>query len=155
MIQIDFNPEEIEALQTERRNHAHPRVRQRMETVYLKALGYSHQEIGRVVGISQKTLRSYLRMYQAGGITRLKQLDFYQPSSALEAHRATLETEFKANPVQNINEAADRIEQLTGVRRSPDQVRRYLKQIGLRRLKTGQVPAKADPQVQEDFLKKT
>lgn len=155
MIQIEFSQEEIEALQTERRHHPHPRVRQRMETVYLKALGYSHQEIGRVVGISQKTLRSYLRMYQVGGVTRLKQLDFYQPTSALEAHRATLEAEFKAKPVQNIDEAADRIEQLTGVRRSPDQVRRYLKQIGMRRRKTGQVPAKADPQAQEDFLKKT
>lgn len=155
MIQIDFSPAAIEALQTQRRSHPHSRVRQRMETVYLKALGYSHQEIGRVVGISQKTLRSYLRMYEAGGISRLKHLDFYQPRSALEAHRATLETEFKANPVQNINEAADRIAHLTGIRRSPDQVRRYLKRIGMRRLKTGQVPAKANPQEQEDFLKKS
>jgi transposase len=152
---MEFSEEDIEALQKERRNHPHSRVRQRMEAVYLKALGYSHQEIGRVVGISPKTLRNYLRMYQLGGLSRLKRLNFYQPSSALEAHRATLEREFKTNPVQNINEAADRIEQLTGIRRSPDQVRRYLKQIGMRRLKTGQIPAKANPQVQEDFLKKT
>lgn len=125
-----------------------------MEAVYLKALGYSHQEIGRIVGISQKTLRSYLRLYQTEGLAGLKRLNFYQPSSALEPHRATLEAEFAANPVQTINEAVERIEQLTGVRRSPDQVRRYLKGLGLKRLKTGQVPAKADPQAQEAFLKK-
>lgn len=155
MIRLEFDEKEIEVLQTERRNHPHPRVRQRLETVYLKALGYSHQEIGQLVGISQKTLRSYLRLYQSDGIAGLKALNFYQPSSALEPHRATLQAEFKANPVQHINEAVERIEQLTGVRRSADQVRRYLKQIGMKRLKTGQVPAKADPQAQADFLKKT
>lgn len=154
MIQIEFSQTEIEALHKERRYHAHPRVRQRMETLYLKALGYSHQEIGRVVGISQKTLRDYLRGYQSGGIEALKALNFYQPQSALEAHREKLEAEFKANPVQNINEAVDRIEALTQVRRSPDQVRRYLKHLGMKRLKTGPVPAKADPQAQAEFLKK-
>ena len=90
-----------------------------METVYLKALGYSHQDIGRIVRISQTTLRSYLRMYQAGGIEALKQLNFYRPVSELEAHREKIEAEFKANPPQTINEAVKRIEELRGMRCSP------------------------------------
>ncbi len=53
-----------------------------------------------------------------------------------------------------MKEAADRIEKLTQVRRSPDQVRRDLTKLGVKRLKTGQVPAKADPQAQTEFLKK-
>lgn len=155
MIRIEFSQADMEALQRERHHHPHPRVRQRLETVYLKGLGYAHQEIGRVVGISQKTVRAYLRLYQMGGIAALKQLNFYQPTSAFEPYRASLEAEFEAEPAQSINEATDRIEQMTGVRRSPDQVRRYLKQLGLKRRKTGPVPAKADPQAQADFQKKT
>ncbi|MBL7062796.1 MAG: hypothetical protein ISS49_01145 [Anaerolineae bacterium] len=46
MIEIEFSSEEIEQLRYERRYHPHPRVRQRMGTLYLKALGYQHQEIG-------------------------------------------------------------------------------------------------------------
>ena len=154
MIRLEFSETDIKALQQAKQSHPDPRVRRRMETLYLKALGYSHQEIGTIVGITQKTLRSYLRLYQAGGIEALKQRQFYQPQSALEPHRATLKAEFQARPAQSMKEAADRIEKLTQVRRSPDQVRRYLRGIGVKRLKTGQVPAKADPQVQAEFLKK-
>jgi len=154
MIRLEFNETDIKALQQQKRTHPDPRVRRRMDTLHLKALGYPHQEIGQMVGITQKTLRGYLRLYQAGGIEALKQRNFYQPQSGLEPHRATLEAEFEASPAQSMKEAADRIEQLTQVRRSPDQVRRYLTKLGLKRLKTGQVPAKADPQAQEDFLKK-
>jgi len=154
MLQIEFSEAEIKALQQEKQSHADPRVRRRMETLHLKGLGYSHQEIGRIVGVTQKTLRSYLRLYQGGGLEALKQRRYYQPQSALVPHRETLEAEFKARPAQSMKEAADRIEKLTNVRRSPDQVRRYLRGIGIKRLKTGQVPAKADPQAQADFLKK-
>jgi transposase len=154
MIRIEFSEAEIKALQREKQSHPDLRVRRRMETLHLKALGYSHQEIGRIVGVSQKSLRSYVRVYQEGGIEALKVRHFYQPQSALEPHRATLAAEFKANPAQSMKEAADRVEKLTKVRRSPDQVRRYLSGLGVKRLKTGQVPAKADPPAQADFLKK-
>ena len=154
MIRIDFSEPDIEALLDQKQNHPDPRVRRRMDTLHLKALGYPHQQIGQMVGISQKTLRDYLRLYQAGGVEALKERHFYQPPSALEPYRATLKAEFEARPAQSMKEAADRIEQLTQVRRSPDQVRRYLTKLGLKRRKTGQVPAKADPQAQADFLKK-
>ena len=154
MIRIEFSEANIKALQQEKQSHPDPRVRRRMETLHLKALGYPHQEIGQIVGITQKTLRDYLRLYQAGGIEALKVRKFYQPESALEPHRALLEAEFKARPAPSMKEAAARIEQLTNIRRSPDQVRRYLTKLGLKRLKTGQVPAKADPPAQAEFLKK-
>lgn len=155
MIRIEFSNEEIEALRKAKQTHPDPQVRRRMEALQLKGLGYPHQQIGTIVGVSQKTLRDYLRRYQSGGIEALKQRDYHQPQSALEPHQATLIEEFKARPAQTMKEAAERIEQLTQVRRSPDQVRRYLTKLGLKRLKTGQIPAKADPQAQADFLKKT
>ena len=53
MIEIEFTEEEIKQLHYERRYHPHPRVRQRMEAVYLKCLEYSHQEIGRILQVDQ------------------------------------------------------------------------------------------------------
>ena len=104
--------------------------------------------------ISQKTLRSYLRLYQDGGLAALKKLKFHQPSSELEAHRERLQAEFEARPAKSINEAAERIEKLTDIRRSPTQVGVFLKKLGLKRRKVGHVPAKADPAAQQTFLKK-
>ena len=152
MIELEFSSEVVKQLHYERRYHSHPRVRQRLEAVYLKAIGYQHQEIGRIVGISQKTLRGYLRMYQAGGIEALKALNFNRPKSALDEHREQLKAEFEIRPAKSINEAVQRIEKLTGIRRSPTQVDKFLKNLGLKRLKVGHIPAKADPEKQKAFL---
>lgn len=152
MIELEFSSEVVKQLHYERRYHPHPKVRQRLEAVYLKAIGYQHQEIGRIVGISQKTLRGYLRMYQAGGIEALKALNFNRPKSALDEHREQLKAEFEIRPAKSINEAVQRIEKLTGIRRSPTQVDKFLKNLGLKRLKVGHIPAKADPEKQKAFL---
>ncbi|MCB9418651.1 MAG: IS630 family transposase [Ardenticatenaceae bacterium] len=152
MIKLQFAPETINQLHHERTHHPHPRVRQRMEVVYLKALGLSHQEIGRIVRISQATLREYLLMYQQGGIETLKELNFHQPKSDLDDHQDSLRQEFERRPPATIDEAVARIEKLTGLRRSPTQVAEFLKKLGLKRRKVGQIPAKADPEKQQEFL---
>lgn len=134
MIRIEFTDEEVEQLHYERRYHEHPRVRQRMEALYLKALDYQHQEIGSVMQIDQKTLRSYLRMYQEGGIEALKVLNFHQPVSELDEHGDEIKAAFEDRPPKSINEAIERIEKLTGIRRSPTQVRKFLKEnLGMKR----------------------
>ena len=131
---------------------SHPLVRKRCEVVYLKSLGYPHQEIGDVVRVSQPTLRKYLNRYQKGGLEKLKELNFYRPSSELEEYRDILREEFEKNPPATINQAVERIEKLTGLRRSPTQVRHFLKNLGMKRRKVGHVPAKADPDKQKTFL---
>ena len=155
MLKINFSKEEISQLQYEHLHHEHPRVRRRCEVVYLKSLEFSHQDIGRLVGISQPTLRSYLKMYKIGGIEKLKELNFYRPVSKLEAYQEKLKTEFTKHPPKSVNEARKRIEKLTGILRSPTQVRQFIKKIGLKRLKAGQIPAKADPEKQKIFSKKS
>jgi len=152
MLHMEFTPEEIDQLHYERFHHPDPHVQKRCETVYLKALALPHQEIGRIVRSSQPTVRKCLEDYQAGGLAKLKEVNGYRPTSQLTEHRESLETEFKARPPQTINEAVERIEEKTGLRRSPTQVRQFLKAMGMKRLKVGHVPAKADPPAQAAFL---
>ena len=115
MIHIDFTPEQIDALHHERFHHPHPRVQLKMEAVYLKSQGRPHQDIGRLVRISENTLRSYLRQFQEGGIERLKRTDWAGTESALDEHRETLEDYFRQNPPRSTSEAAAEIERITGV----------------------------------------
>jgi transposase len=88
------------------------------------------------------------------GVEALKQLSFHRPQSALQGHRETIAAHLREHPPQTIKEAIVGLETLTGIRRSPTQVRRFLKQLGLKCLKVGLLPAKADPEVQEDYQKK-
>jgi transposase len=103
--------------------------------------------ITQLVGISANTLRSYLRKYQIGGIEKLKEVRFHRPSSELMDHVQTPETHFRHHPPRSINAAIQEIETLTGIRRSPTQVRLFLKRMGMKCLKVGVFPAKADPEV--------
>jgi len=153
MIKIEFSEEEKQALDYGRYNYPDPRVQRKMGALWLKSLGLSHEEICRVTGISPNTLRSYLRAYQQGGIEALKRLKFYQPSSEMSQHRTTIEEYFREHPPASVKEAMAKIEELTGIKRSENRVREFLKAIGMAPRKVGMIPAKADPEKQESFLK--
>jgi transposase len=152
MIHIDFTPEQIDALHHERFHHPHPRVQQKMEALYLKSQGLPHQDICRLTRITENTLRSFLRQYQAGGIERLKRTDWAGTTGQLDEHRETLEEFFRRNPPRSTAQAAADIERITGVKRGLTQVRRFLKGMGLKFRKVGMIPAKADADEQREFL---
>jgi len=67
MIKIKFTEEEKQALDYARYNYPHPRVQRKIEALWLKSQGLSHEKICLLTGISPNTLRSYLRAYQRGG----------------------------------------------------------------------------------------
>lgn len=154
MITIEFCEDEVERLRRERFGHSHPRVQRKMEALLLKSEGLPHHQITRILGVSENTLRHYLREYQDGGIERLQEIRFHHPRSDLEAYRESLEGYFEAHPPATVNEAVAKIEELTGIRRGPTQVRRFLGSLGLRPRKVGMIPAKADVQAQARFKKK-
>jgi transposase len=154
MINLQFTEAEKQALYYERFHHPHPRVQKKMEALWLKSQQLPHREITKLTGISANTLRSYLRDYQSGGIEKIKQINFYRPQSELVSHAQTLEAYFREFPPASINEAIATIESLTGIKRSPTQVRQFLKSRVRRCLKVGVIPSKADPDVQSDYKKK-
>lgn len=150
---IEFTANDIEALAIARLHHPHPRVQQKMWAVWMKAQGLRHHQICQLASISENTLRSYLREFLEGGVDRLKELAFYKPTRALDVHRDSLEDFFKKNPPASAAQAREEICRLTGVRRGLTQTRDYLHRLGLGFRKVGAVPAKADPQVQDEFKK--
>ena len=151
MIRIEFSEQDLKKIQQLRYEHPHPRVRKRMEALWLKSKGLAHREICRLAGISSNTLRQYLGMFQSGGIKKLTELNFYAPTSELEQHRYRLEAHFRKHPPATINEAATMIEELTGIKRSPSAVGRFLNSLGMAPRRVGTIPSKADPEKQEHF----
>ena len=151
MVKLEFTADERQRLHYERYYHPHPRVQRKMEALWLKSQGMAHSEISRLTGISSTTLTTYLRAYQEGGIEALETVRLYRPQSDLKVHQGTLEAHFRKHPPASAKRAMATIETLTGVRRSPDRVRCFLKHLGLKCRKVGMIPAKADGVVQEAF----
>lgn len=154
MIRIEFSDEDKAALNYERYNHPHPFVQQKMEVLWLKSQGLPHKEICGLASICSTTLTSYVREYQEGGIEALKTLPFRRPRSDLENHRATLEAYFREHPPANATAAMAEIERLTGLKRSPERVRVFMKKMGMKCRKVGMIPAKANIKAQETFKKR-
>jgi transposase len=151
MIRIEFSEQDMEKIQRLRYAHPHPRIRRRMEVLWLKSQGLAHQEICRLAGVSSNTLRQYLRVFQTGGIKQSMELNFYAPTSELEHHRFRLEAYFREHPPATLNEAAAKIQELTDIKRSPSAVGRFLSSLGMAPRRVGTIPSKADPDEQERF----
>ena len=152
MIKIEFTEEDMKALDYERYHHPHPRVQRRMEALWLKSQNVSHKQIRKFTGISSNT-HCYLRKYLEYGIEGLKEVNFYQPQSELRQHTTTIEAYFREHPPASVKEAMAKIEELTEIKRSENRVREFLKSIGMAPRKAGMIPAKADLDKQEQFIK--
>ena len=151
MITIEFSPADIEALEYERYRHPHPKVQKKMEAVYLKSQDVKPGQICRLCRICKTTLTTYLDQYQAGGLERLKELEYQGQPSELNQHSTTLEAYFKEHPPRSTAEAQAAIEKLTGLKRNPTQVQAFMKRLGLKCRKVGFVPGRAtDPDKQAE-----
>jgi len=126
-IQLSFTAEIREDLNYERYHHPLPMVRRRMEVLWLKSHDLPHELIARLAGVTENTIRDYFRLYEAGGLDKLKEVNLYRPSSELAAHVTLLEEHFRNHPPATIKEAQHEIETLTGIKRSETQVREFLK----------------------------
>ena len=153
-IQLIFTPDDLAALSEMRYIYPHPIVQRRAETLWLKSFGLPHYQIANIAGVCENTMRDYFVLYQTGGVEGLKVLHSYRPTSELQAQTTTLEAHFRDKPVATIKKAQAEIEQLTGIKRSPTQIRHFMTQLGMRCRKVGMIPTKADPDKQAEYLEK-
>ena len=147
---------EIQHLNYERYYYPNPLVQKRMHSVYLKcAFNLEHQEIGRIVGRHPNTVTQDIKCFECKGVEGLKQVKYGTNKSELAQFEGTLKAYFEANPPTSVKEVRQRIKEFTGIERSPTQIRAFMKRIGLKRIKTGHIPAKADTEKQKQWLENT
>ncbi len=161
MIQLNIEKEEQILLYSNILNESHSKTRLKSLVVYLKSFGLKHKNICKICRITKPTLIDYLTEFDEKGIDSFKSLKWKGQSSKLNEYKEIIDKEFEKEPPISINDAQDRIEQLTGIRRSPTQIRMFLKKLKYKYLKTGSIPGNGDGQDEtreekrEDFKKKS
>ena len=103
-----------------------------MLVLWLLHCGSTHEEAAKIVGVSRTIVHRCLVAFRAGGLDRLRSCNHHRPQSEMAAYRALIRESFEKQPVHTIAQACDRIFELTGLRRGPSQVRKFLKDMGLK-----------------------
>jgi len=106
--------------------------------------------IAGVVGVSERQVYTYQSQIRVGG--NIYRDRHYRPVSDMNAEEVKIISSLKESPVASSKEAANRIEEITGIKRSNTQVRKFMHEHNLKPLKTASLPAKMDPAAQRKFL---
>jgi transposase len=137
---VHLTEEQQRIVNEERVAHPDLRVREKMLVLWLLHCGFKHEEAAKIVGVSRTTVHRYVAAFRTGGLERLRSCDRHRPQSEMAAYRDLIRASFEKQPARTMAEACDRIFQLTGLRRGPSQVRKFLKDLGLKFQRVRMIP---------------
>jgi transposase len=139
-LRVELTEEEQRIVNEERISHPNERIRERMLVLWLLHKGDTRQRAAEIVGVGRATVQRYVAAFRDGGLDGLRRWDPNRPESEMAASRDLIRQSFEDQPVRTVAEACERIFQLTGLRRGPSQVRKFLKGLGLKFQRVRMVP---------------
>jgi transposase len=139
-ILIDLSVSEQAIVSSERYSHPDLHVRRKMLVLWSVQAGLTRFQAGKVAGVGRATVQRYLAAYRDGGLDGLRRWGVVGPVSELANHAEAIKASLNETPVRTVAEAADRIEQLTGLSRRLTQTRVFLKDLGFHWQRTRAVP---------------
>jgi len=137
---VRLSEEQQRVVNEERESHPHARVRQRMLVLWSLHCGLTRVQAAKVADIGRATVERVVAAFRDGGLDAARQWNVKGPTSELAAYRDLIRESFEKEPARTIAEAAARIETLTGLHRGPTQVRKFLKDLGLKWQRMRAVP---------------
>ena len=143
-LRIRLTEEQQRVVNEERSVHPNPRIREKMLVLWLLHNGLTRQNAAKIARVSRATVQRYVAAFREGGLKGLRQWNPNRPVSEMAGYRELIRESFEKQPVHTVAEACERIFRLTGLRRGPSQVRKFLKDLGLKfqRVRVIPVPPK-------------
>ena len=131
-LRVRLTEEEQRVVNEERTSHPNERIRERMLVLRLLHNGVTRRKAAEIVGVGRATVQRFVAAFRDGGLDGLRRWDPNRPESEMAASRDLIRKSFAQQPVHTVAEACERVFQLTGLRRGPSQVRKFLKGLGLK-----------------------
>jgi len=152
-LKFNISESDIDKLNYERYAYPDPIVQKRIFAVYLKStLGWNNATIGNVVGLHYNAVGNWIKLYKTNGFEALLTNNYGSKKSELENHADSILKSFETHPPMTAAEAAERIKEMTGIERSDQRVRCFMKRHNLKFIKCGHIPAKADNDKQHNWV---
>jgi len=131
-LHIQLTEEQQRIVDEDRSSHPNLRVREKMLVLWLLHNGLTRKKAADIVGVGRATVQRYVVAFREGGLDGLRRWNVNRPVSEMAAYRELIRESFEKQPACTVAEASERIFQLTGLRRGPSQVRKFLKDLGLK-----------------------
>ncbi len=153
MAHLRYNDAQVQILDNARFCQKTDAINRRVNAVYFRGLGMTLLEAARLANVSVNTVRKFAAAFESEGLAAVIADAREGPPSALDPHAEVIKADFSAHPPGSLAQAADRIAELTGVRRQATQVRIFMRGLGMAPRRLSPIPGKADPMRQADFKK--
>jgi transposase len=137
---VNLTEEEQRVVNEERESHPNLTVRRRMLSLWLLHCGLTRVRAAKVAGVGRVTVERIVEAFRKAGLDGLRHWNRKGPTSELAAYRELIRESFEKEPVPTVAEAAARIEKLTGLRRGPTQVRKFMRGLGMKWQRMRAVP---------------
>ena len=151
---IQLSPEEYNQLKIVHRKIRDKRFADRLKAIIMLDKGYTIQETCEILLLDNDTITGIIKKYEQGGIDELI-TDHYQTYSGRLTEKQMME--FKADLNKQLfstaKEVSDYINKKFGIKYSHDGTVRLLHRLGFVYKKTKGVPAKADRDKQQAYVK--
>jgi len=139
-LRIQLTEEQQQIVDEERSSHPNLRIREKMLVLWLLHSGLTRQKAAEIVGVGRATVQRYVVAFREGGLDGLRRWNVNRPVSELVAYRELIRESFENQPACTVAEAGERIFELTGLRRGPSQVRKFLKDLGMKWQRVRAIP---------------
>lgn len=139
-LRIQLSQEQQQIVDEERSSHPSPRVREKMLVLWLLHKGITRQKAAEIVGVGRATVQRYVVAFREEGLDGLRRFNPNRPTSELIAYRELIRRSFEDRPARTVAEAGERIFELTGLRRGPSQVRKFIKDLGMKWQRVRAIP---------------
>jgi transposase len=139
-IRIDLTDDQQRIVNAERDSHPDAHVRRKMLVLWLLHSGLTRTKAAEIAQLGRATIQRYVAAFHNGGLDGLRQWNVIGPISDLTAHTEAIKQSLTEKPVRTVTEACERIESLTGLRRRPTQVRKFLAGLGFRWQRVRAIP---------------
>lgn len=154
MNKLTLTPAEIIALKQAHRACKDKRAADRIKAVYSLGMGFSVEDVVSILMLDEETLRNYVKRYQAGGINALitdHYLGSFSKLSTIQLEELTAHLE--QNTYLTVEAVVAHVEETYDVLYSVSGMTDLLHRLKFTYKKSKLVPAKADKEKQEYFLK--
>ena len=141
---VRLTEEEQRVVNEERCCHPNLRIREKMLVLWLLHTGLTRQHAAKAVGVSRATVQRYVAAFRQGGLDGLRQWNHQSPGER-DGRLSRVDPRLLREATSHDHRRGVRTHlQLTGLRRGPSQVRKFLKDLGLKfhRVRAIPVPPK-------------
>jgi transposase len=130
-------------------------IADRIKAVYLLGMGWTVERVATALLLSENSIRNYYESYTVGGLAKLKQTNYGNPSSYLrEEQMKALEAHLQEVVYLRVEDIIRYVEKTFKVSYRPNGMRDLLHRLNFVYKKPKLIPAQPDSQAQQAFIKK-